>query len=250
MRNEPIKIRYLQTGGLKDFVGPFFEHADSKFKNGSAIHVNERRTRHLATVHATGHAKHVLVAAIGMQFRRENAGLVARGYHYSASAVTEQDTGAAIVPVEDARVHFCPDHQHMSGLAGADEQIRNRECVHEAAAHCLHVERRTTCNPELRLKDACRAGKYDVRRRRCDNDEVDIRRIHACRMQRPLRCGQCEVAGQLAFRGDMPAADAGAGSNPFIRGIDRARQIVVGHDFFRQITSRTDYAREHQAAFC
>ncbi len=200
-------------------------------------------------MHAAGHAKHLLVTAVGMQLRRENARLLACGDNHRASTIAEQNTGTAIAPVENARVHLCTRHQHMFGLTGTDEQIGDRKCVDKTTADGLHVKSRTARNPELRLQNARRAGEDHVRRCRGNDNEIDVRGRDSCRLQSSLRRSQCQIACHLSFSGNVPATNASAGSYPFIGSVDHARQIVVGHDFFGQIASSAGYAREHHAAF-
>src|SRR5258706_1845743 len=178
MRDEPIEIRHRQAGGLQHFVGSFFEYAHRKFEYGTAIHVNERRTPHLPSVHAAGHTEHFLVPAVGVQFRSKNPWFLARCDYHRSGPITEQNAGTAIAPVEDARIHLCTHHQYVLGLARADEQIGDRQCVDKTTANGLHVERRTTRNAEFRLQNTGGAGKYDVRRRRSDNNEIDVCGVH------------------------------------------------------------------------
>ena len=54
-----------------------------------------------------------------------------------------------------------------------------------------------------------------------------------------------EVAGGLAFGGDVALADAGARGDPFVAGIDELRQVVVGQHLFRQIAAGAGDTREH-----
>ena len=55
-------------------------------------------------------------------------------------AVAEQHAGAAVLPVQDARVDLGADHQHAVRLAGADHRVGDRKRVDEAGAGGGEVE--------------------------------------------------------------------------------------------------------------
>src|SRR5579864_6308073 len=69
--------------------------------------------------------------------------LVLRLQHDGAGAVAEQDTGAAVVPVEDARKRLPPDHERTLEGAAAQEIVCGCKRKDEAGADRLQVERRT-----------------------------------------------------------------------------------------------------------
>jgi len=52
-----------------------------------------------------------------------------------------------------------------------------------------------------------------------------------------------EVAGGLAFGGDVPLADAGARGDPFVAGFDELLEVRVGQDLFRQLAAGPGDAR-------
>src|SRR6185436_8531758 len=248
VRDKPIQVRYVQSGDLQHFIGPFLKDSNRKLEDCAAIHMHERRAGHFAAVYAAGHTQHFLVTAVGMQFRREDPRLFTRGNNDGAGTVAEQDAGAAIAPVENARIHLRAHYQRVPGLTGTDEQVRNGEPVDKAAAYCLHVECGTARDSQFGLQNASRAGKYDVRRCCGNNNEIDVCAVQARRLQCLLRGMQCQIARQLTFRSHVAAVYARAGPDPFVRGIDCAREIVVGHDFCRQIASGADDSRKRHAA--
>ncbi len=179
---------------------------------------------------------------------RENARRVARFQHHRAGAVAKQHAGAAIVPVEDARIHFGGDHQHILILLRAQEQIGGRERVNKTAAYRLHVERRAVLDAELGLQDARRAREYHVRRGRCDDDEPDVLRGYACRLNRLAAGVERKITCALIVRRDVALTDAGAREYPLVGGRDDFFEVAIGEHFGRQITAGADDARIRHAA--
>ena len=55
-------------------------------------------------------------------------------------AVAEQHAGAAVLPVQDARIDLAADHQDAARLAGADHAVGDRQRVDEAGAGRRDVE--------------------------------------------------------------------------------------------------------------
>src|SRR5450759_3081737 len=80
------------------------------------------------------------MAAIGVQLAGDDAWRLRSPQHYRTCPVAEQYTSGAIAPIQDARQHFCADHQHRLGLSAAYVQISGVHGIDEAAAHRLHVE--------------------------------------------------------------------------------------------------------------
>ena len=95
-----------------------------------------------------------------------------------------------------------------------------------------------------------RAGREGViRRRGGEHDQVDRLRIEMGMRERRARRMRRHVRGEFAGRGDAPLVDAGALHDPFVGGVDLARQIGVGEDLVRQVAAaaednRTTYSHE------
>src|SRR5262249_27790695 len=81
-----------------------------------------------------------------------------------------------------------------------------------------------------------------------DDDEIEIRRLHARHLQRPLRGGGGHVRRHLTLFCDAALADAGAGEDPLVGRVDFFREIVIGHDLLRGVATRTDDPRSHHGA--
>jgi len=68
-------------------------------------------------------------------------------------------------------------------------------------------------------------------------DKVDFLGVYTRHFNGTLGCMKCQIAGSFVFGRDMAFANAGAGDDPIVGGIHHLRQIVVGQNFFRQITA-------------
>ena len=129
--------------------------------------------------------------------------------------------------------------------AGAQQAVDDRERKDKAGADRLQVEGGATgdAEPGLHRDRGRREGL--VGRRSCQHDQIDRARLELGVAQRRARGGERKVGGQFARRGDMALADAGALHDPFVGGLDRARQIVVGEDVAGQIAAAAEHDRTH-----
>src|SRR6185437_6324955 len=125
------------VGGLEGFVHQRVER----------LH---RNLEHLAPAHLDAHAmvllvleahrntdrvvQQVLVAAVGVQARGKDAGLVGGFEHHRARAVAEQHAGLALAPVDHAGEGFGAHDQRAFHLPGAHEVVGDAQRVHEAGA--------------------------------------------------------------------------------------------------------------------
>ena len=175
------------------------------------------------------------MAAIGMQVGGEDAGRLARTQHHGAGAVAEQHAGAAVVPVEDAREGLRADHQRGRSDTALDETVGDRHAVDEAGTHRLDVERRSLGHAEFGLHARRRGGKRLVGRRRRQNDQVEVGRLDAGVVERPLRGLDREVGSEFAFSREVALANAGALPDPLVGGVHGLRKFFVGDDTLGQI---------------
>ena len=150
-------------------------------------------------------------------------------------AVAEQDARAPIRPVEEATQHLHPDHQHLAVHAAADEGIAGGQRVQEAGAGGLQVEASGAGRAQLVGHQHRRGRQRIVRRAGPDDHQVDLRGVDAGHRQRVPGGVDGEGGGRLVIGGDATLADAGAGLDPFVRGVDHGRQLGVGHDAQRRI---------------
>jgi hypothetical protein len=150
------------------------------------------------------------------------AGLDGQG----AGPVAEQDTGAAVVPVEPAAELVGPDHQHPPHGAAADVLGRRDQGEQEAAAGRREIEGHRPVGPQGRLHPRSRAEQV-VRAGGGQQDQIHL-------LGGPARMGQggpARLGGQagdgFTRAGHAPGADAGAAADPVVVGVDPLAQLVV-----------------------
>src|SRR3546814_11512002 len=86
----------------------------------------------------------VAMTAVRMEVRRQDAtvlriaGTLRRSQNDRAGAVAEQDAGAAVIPVENARAGFGADDQRRASLPGTAEIVSHRQRIAEDGAPLLH----------------------------------------------------------------------------------------------------------------
>ena len=130
--------------------------------------------------------------------------------------------------------------------AGPDELVGDRQRVDEARAGGIDVERRAAVGAEAVLQQAGGGREDQVRRGGAEHDQVELGRLRRRRLPaRATRGVVGQVAGGLAFGGDVALADAGARGDPLVAGVDELREVVVGQHLFRQVAAGTGDAGEH-----
>ena len=171
---------------------------------------------------------------------------LARLDHHGPRAVGEQDAGAAVGPVHQARHGVRADHQRTIGQAPRREPVRHRQRIDEARADRLHVEGDADRRAELSLHDGGGGGKGQVGRGGGDDDQVHLGggasgggqrlsgRLHG-------HVGGCAPRLQLAA-----FADAGPLPDPIVSGVDELGQILVGDYGFGEIAAD---AGDHAARY-
>ncbi len=196
--------------------------------------------------HATVRIQKIVEAAVGENLGVQDAAIGAGalafggGDHDGAGAVAEEDAGAAVFPIEDARHGFGADDERGLGLAAADEIVGDGEAINEARADRLNVEGRAARHTEAGLNLGRGRRESLVGRRRGDDDDVDIVGFHAGIIERASRGFKGEIGGGFAFARDMAALDAGARHDPGIGGVDHLGQIVIGENLVRQMGAAAD----------
>ena len=242
MRNQPVDIRFGLAGLGQRGTRRFIEYAHRKLENRLPVHLQQWRADHGTSCDLSGNTEQTGMLAVGMKIGCQDARCFAGFEHHGTSAVAEQHTRRAIVEIQNAREHFGADDQRALGGAGPDQRIRNRQRIDEAAAHSLHVERGATCDAEFVLEDGGGRGENHVRRRRRDDDQVDLRRVATCRLQRMPAGFERQVAAGDVRRSEMARTDTGALHDPLIGGFNPAlcqlaAQIVVGDAVWREVAA-------------
>ncbi len=149
--------------------------------------------------------------------------------HHGGGAVGEEDGGAAVVPVGDAREGLGSDQQHLAG-AGGDDAVGQREAVDEPRARRIDVDGPAP-EAEVLLHRGGGAGHCLVRGGGGEDDEVDLGRLDT-------RSGQRHPTGlgrQLRGGAPDPALpDAGPLGDPLVAGVHGGGEVVVGDDLVGQ----------------
>jgi hypothetical protein len=244
VRHHPVDGRNGDAGVIADFARRPGQGIDGQLEDRLAVHAQEWVTRHLAPNHVAGRAQDVVLGAVRIQPRGQNARLFRGAEHHCAGTVAEQHAGAAIAPVQNAGEDLGADHKGVVRPAGPDESVGGGERVDETAAHGLDIKGRGAARPQIRLHQAGRAGENEVRRGSRDDDQVDGVGRHAGVFQRGARGAGRQVAGFGSRLGDVPLADAGAFHDPGVRRLDTARrqirsQIIVADDTLGQKAARS-----------
>src|SRR5215467_4570846 len=140
-----------------------------------------------------------------------------RTQHHGAGTVAEQDTGAAIVPVENPRKGFGSDDEGGARLAAAQSIVGDRQSKNKPSAYRLNVERSTArhFDPGLHPRRGSREGM--VGSGGGEHKQIDVRPAHAGAVERTPGGMSRKIGGQLRGVGDAPFADAGALANPLVR---------------------------------
>ena len=135
----------------------------------------------------------------------------------------------------------------------AQEVVGGGQGVGEAGADRLQVEGDGRADAELALHRGRGGREGVVGGRGGDQDQVEVRGRQPGPVERLARGRDGEIGGQLALGREMALADAGALADPFVRGVDRPRQLVIAHHPRRQIGAdaahdRSQHARSGAAA--
>src|SRR3954453_14428969 len=142
MRYQPVDRRLLELVLGEQLFDGFLQYTHRESEYRVALHGHEGRAAHSSSADLSGDGQHLGIAAVGMQTTADNSRGFARSEHNGAGTVAEQNAGAAVAPVQNARIDFGADHQCVLALTRADKQIGNGERIHKAAAHRLYVEAR------------------------------------------------------------------------------------------------------------
>ena len=167
--------------------------------------------------------------------------LLLRLEHDGAGPVAEQHAGGAVVPVEDARKRLGADHQRaLVACRRASKPSARRQRIDEAGADRLQIEGGAVGDAETGLHRHRGRREGVVGRRGRQHDQIDRSAASTPASASAARAA-CIARSEVISpsRGDMALADAGALHNPFVGGIDHARQFGVGDDARGQIAARS-----------
>jgi len=75
--NQPVDLFRLHPGGIEYFVGDFGQYLDGDLEYRLAVHLQKGRTGYLSAAHLARYGKNAAIAAVGMQRRGEDTGIIA-----------------------------------------------------------------------------------------------------------------------------------------------------------------------------
>ena len=138
---------------------------------------------------------------------------------------------------------FRPDQQHVLHASGLDHARRDAQPVDEAAALVADVEggdegRAVALGePEPILEVHRGPREVAVGRQRRQDDEIDVLLVEPGALDGHLRRGLGEVTREHALVGETTFLDAGAGTDPLVRGVDAVLgcELVVGDHSRRNV---------------
>ena len=137
--------------------------------------------------------------------------------HHRASAVAEQDAGAAISPVDDPRHHVRSDDQDVAEHAGLDELRPDDQPIPKRGASRPHVERTGPWGPQRLLNQRARGREARmIGRTGRDDDQIEVGSVQAGHRQRVPRGRDGHRAGSLVGRRDPPLHNPGPLANPLV----------------------------------
>ena len=121
-----------------------------------------------------------------------------------------------------------------------DELLCDLKAEKKAGAGRGNIKTSGLGGPDLFLNETGCRGKEHVGSGRGDENKIDFGGRNFRLFDRLQRRFRGHVARLFVFRGDATFLDPGASRDPFVAGIDHARQIFVGQNFFRHVTSSAD----------
>ena len=151
----------------------------------------------------------------------DDARFVGCTQHDRACAVTEQNAGRAVVPIDDAAERFRADDQSLFRHAAFNVGVGSGQGVHKARADRLYVKcGAAVCYAELLLDDGRGGRELHIGGGGCHDNQIDFIGSDTGSNQSAARCFGGEVAGFFAFVCNMAELDAGTGGNPLVGRID------------------------------
>src|ERR1700677_2431326 len=169
------------------------------------------------------------VAGAAPDYRADAGLVVARPDHRRASAVGEDDAGRPVGPVHPGGHLLRADHHHVPRGSAADGGGGDFECVAEAGAGRVEVERAGAHDAEamchrgggVRDRHLGTAGGHD--------HQVDVGGGQAAAGQRLAAGLDRHVLDGLRRPGDTAALDPDPGADPLVVRVYARGQVMVGH---------------------
>jgi len=167
--------------------------------------------------------------------------IVARPDDERTCRVAEQDTAAAILPINDSAQQLGADNEHTLRLTGANELVGDAEPVERTGASGGNVEGTGPRRPKFGLHEHGAGGHRHVGRDGPDDDHIELGGIGRRHGERLFGCFDRHIGCRFAIGGDMAFLDAGALDDPGVRRINDFFEFLVGENARRSIRARPQY---------
>jgi len=160
-----------------------------------------------------------------------------------AGAVTEENTGIPVLPVNYARERFGPHNQHgVRGTTG-NKLGTARQGINKPGAPGKQVKRPGPIGAQLFLHQASRGRKERVGRSGGHDDQIHLASGNAGIGERRAGRRRGQIRRGLFRSGDTPFPNTRSFSYPGIAGIHHLFQVLVRQHPFRNVNSQTRDAR-------
>jgi hypothetical protein len=158
-----------------------------------------------------------------------------RFQQHRTRAVAKENRRSAVQWIDDRAHEIRTDHNHPLMRAAGDQLGARRECVEEAGTGGRKIEAPGPGEVELILNETGGCGKEHVGGDGRHDDSVDVPRSELATGHEPANGFGAHRGGRLARSSDSALADAGAGDDPLVRGIETLRQLRVGQYSLRHV---------------
>ncbi len=179
----------------------------------------------------------MLVASVGARADGENPGLVRGLEDDRTGPVAEEDAGAPVLVVGDAREHFSAHDERPLGASSDDHRFGKAESVDEARAGRLEAEGHARSGADPLLEEHPHVGKHEIGGGRPDDDEVETAGFEPGGLEgsacRPL----AHVEGRLPGGHDVATLDARAFADPGVVCVDEPLEMGVVEDTFGDVAA-------------
>ncbi len=155
--------------------------------------------------------------------------------NHRACAVAKNHASGAVGVVDDRGHHVRADHQDALVSARGDELRPRLHGVDESGTGAGEIESPHAVGAKLVLNQAGGRWKEHVGRDRADDDGINVAGSQTALGKRLLGGLDRQIAGGHAFVHDVALADADAGENPVIGGVDHFFEVGVGEKFRRHV---------------
>src|ERR1035438_6926019 len=144
-----------------------------------------------------------------------------------ARTVPEDHAGGAVGVVDDRRHYVGANHEYARVYSAGNELRSHLHGVEKGRAGGGKIESPRSLRAQLVLHHAGCGRKKHVRGDRADNDEIDVGGSKAALRECFLGGFHGEVACGNAFLRDVALANADAGHDPLVVGVDHFFQVGI-----------------------